>query len=136
MPDTLSVPRLRRPGLKKLDLCNGLARKKVKSAQMISETAAFQIRDLKSQGREQVWIARVLQVSRPPEVGSASSPRFNCAILPRQRLATRLSIRGVLGATPSWHSLSCRFDASVDLADARKIAMAGLRAGKMECVGG
>ncbi len=31
---------------------------------MISETKAFQIQDLKSQGRTQVWIARELQVSR------------------------------------------------------------------------
>ncbi len=31
---------------------------------MISETTAFQVRNLKSQGRTQVWIARELQISR------------------------------------------------------------------------
>ena len=64
MPDPLSAPRLRRPGLKKLDLCNRLARRKVKSAKMISETTAFQVRNLKSQGRTLLWIARELEISR------------------------------------------------------------------------
>ncbi len=50
MPAPLFAPRLRRPGLEKVELCNRLARMKVKSAQMISGPSDSRTRESSARG--------------------------------------------------------------------------------------